>query len=246
MARSGYRYGAWHGGPDPLEPPFDVRRALDEIGDDVLAGASPGEALRRLLQQGTGDPGGLRGLDELRRKVRRQARQARRRGRLDGTLEQVRELLDRALAAERRELFPDPDDSARFAEAQLDALPDDPARAVRELSDYQWRSDEARQAYEEIKDLLRREVLDSQFRGMRDALRGASAEDMARIREMISALNDMLEADARGQHTQEQFDRFMAEYGEFFPENPADLAELVDTLARRAAAQQRLLDSLSD
>ena len=246
MARSGYRYGAWHGGPDPLEPPFDVRRALDEIGDDVLAGASPGEALRRLLQQGTGDPGGLRGLDELRRKVRRQARQARRRGRLDGTLEQVRELLDRALAAERRELFPDPDDSARFAEAQLDALPDDPARAVRELSNYQWRSDEARQAYEEIKDLLRREVLDSQFRGMRDALRGASAEDMARIREMISALNDMLEADARGQHTQEQFDRFMAEYGEFFPENPADLAELVDTLARRAAAQQRLLDSLSD
>ena len=246
MARSGYRYGAWHGGPDPLEPPFDVRRALDEIGDDVLAGASPSEALRRLVQQGTGDPRGLRGLDDLRRKVRQQARQARRRGRLDGTLEQVRELLDRAVAAERRELFPDPDDSARFAEAQLDALPNDPARAVRELSEYQWRSDEARQAYEEIKDLLRREVLDSQFRGMRDALRGATQEDMARIREMISALNDMLEADARGEHTQDQFDRFMAEYGEFFPENPADLAELVDTLARRAAAQQRLLDSLSD
>ena len=246
MSRSGYRYGAWHGGPDPLEPPFDVRRALDEIGDDVLAGASPSEALRRLLQQGTGDSRGLRGLDDLRRKVRQQARQARRRGRLDGTLEQVRELLDRAVAAERRELFPDPDDSARFAEAQLDALPNDPARAVRELSEYQWRSDEARQAYEEIKDLLRREVLDSQFRGMRDALRGATQEDMARIRQMISALNDMLEADARGEHTQEQFDRFMEDYGEFFPENPANLAELVDTLARRAAAQQRLLDSLSD
>jgi len=246
MARSGFRYGAWHGGPDPLEPPFDVRRALDEIGDDVLAGASPSEALRRLLQQGTNNPDGLRGLDDLRRKVRQRARQARRRGRLDGTLEQVRELLDRALAAERRELFPDPDDSARFAEAQLDALPNDPARAVRELSEYQWRSDEARQAYEEIKDLLRREVLDSQFRGMRDALRGATPEDMARIREMISALNDMLEADARGEHTQEQFDRFMEQYGEFFPENPANLAELIDTLARRAAAQQRLLDSLSD
>ena len=81
MARpGGYRYGAWHGGPDPLEAPFDVRRALDEIGDDVLAGASPAEALRRLLQQGTGDKAGLRGLDELRRSVRRQARQARRRG----------------------------------------------------------------------------------------------------------------------------------------------------------------------
>src|SRR4029453_11841262 len=101
----GYGSGAWHGGPDPLEPPFDVRRALDEIGDDVLAGASPGEALRRLLQQGAD---GLRGLDELRRKVRQRARQARRRGRLDGTLERVKELLDRAVTAERRELFPDP------------------------------------------------------------------------------------------------------------------------------------------
>ncbi|MFL6129818.1 MAG: hypothetical protein ACJ73E_12230 [Mycobacteriales bacterium] len=246
MYRPGYRYGAWRGGRDPLEPPFDVRRALDEIGDDVLAGASPGEALRRLLQQGTGDPDGLRGLDELRRKVRQRARAARRRGRLDGTLEQVRELLDRALAAERRALFPDPDDSARFAEAQLDALPDDPARAVRELSEYQWRSDQARQAYEEIKDLLRREVLDSQFRGMRDALRGATPEDVARVREMVAALNDMLEADARGEHTQEQFDRFMQRYGDFFPERPENLAELVDALARRAAAQQRLLDSLSD
>jgi uncharacterized protein with von Willebrand factor type A (vWA) domain len=245
MSRPGYRYGAWRGGRDPLEPPFDVRRALDEIGDDVLAGASPGEALRRLLQQGTGDPDGLRGLDELRRKVRQRARAARRRGRLDGTLEQVKELLDRALAAERRALFPDPDDSARLAEAELDALPDDPARAVRELSEYRWRSDEARQAYEEIKDLLRREVLDSQFRGMRDALRGATPEDVARVREMVAALNEMLQADARGEHTQDQFDRFMEQYGDFFPERPENLAELVDALARRAAAQQRLLDSLS-
>jgi uncharacterized protein with von Willebrand factor type A (vWA) domain len=243
MPGPGYRYGAWRGGRDPLEPPFDVRRALDEIGDDVLAGVSPGEALRRLLQQGAD---GLRGLDELRRKVRQRARAARRRGRLDGTLEQVRELLDRALAAERRALFPDPDDAARFAEAQLDALPSDPARAVRELADYPWRSDEARQAYEEIKDLLRREVLDSQFRGMRDALRGATPRDVARVREMVAALNEMLEADARGQHTQEQFDQFMEQYGDFFPEQPENLAELVDALARRAAAQQRLLDSLSD
>ncbi|HEX6756775.1 MAG TPA: hypothetical protein VF109_12615 [Mycobacteriales bacterium] len=243
MARSGYRYGAWHGGPDPLEPPFDVRRALDEIGDEVLAGSSPGEALRRLLQQGAD---GLHGLEDLRRKVRQRARSARRRGRLDGTLEQVRELLDRALEAERRALFPDPDDSARLAEAELDALPRDPARAVRELSDYRWRSDEARATYEEIQDLLRREVLDSQFRGMRDALRGATPEDVARVREMVAALNEMLEADARGEHTQEQFDQFMERYGDFFPEHPENLAELVDALARRAAAQQRLLDSLSD
>src|SRR5919201_3597974 len=108
MAFPAYRYGAWHGGPDPLEPPFDVRRALDEIGDEVLTGSSPGEALRRLLQQGTD---GLRGLDDLRRRVRQRTRAARRRGRLDGTLERVKELLDRALSAERRALFPAPSDA---------------------------------------------------------------------------------------------------------------------------------------
>ena len=243
MATPAYRYGAWHGGRDPLEPPFDVRMALDEIGDEVLAGSSPGEALRRLLQHGAD---GLRGLQDLRRRVRQRTRAAHRRGRLDGTLERVKDLLDRALAAERRALFPDPSDAARLAEAELDALPADPARAVRRLADYQWRSEEARQAYEEIRDLLRREVLDSQFRGMRDALRNATPADMQRVREMLAALNDMLAADARGEHTQEQFDEFMRQYGDFFPERPSTLEELVDALARRAAAQQRLLDSLTD
>ncbi|MCU1657066.1 MAG: von Willebrand factor type [Pseudonocardiales bacterium] len=236
------RYGAWHGGPDPLEAPFDIREALDEIGDDVLAGASPRNALNRMLRRGTRDRDGL---DALRRQARERARDLRRGGRLDGTLEQVRELLDQALEEERRALFPDPDDSARMAEAELDALPADTARAVRQLADYQWRSPEAGQKYEQIQQLLRSEVLDAQFAGMRDALQNATPEDLARVRDMMHALNDMLDADARGEHTQQQFDDFMRQYGDFFPENPQDLAELIDSLARRAAAAQRLMDSLT-
>ena len=237
-----FKYGPWDGGPDPLEPPYDIRDALDEIGDDVLAGMSPRTALNRLLRRGAI---GRDGLDGLRRKARDRARELRRSGRLDGTLEHVRELLDQAVELERQALFPDPDDSARMAEAELDALPSDTARAVRQLADYQWRSPEARQAYEQIQDLLRSEVLDAQFSGMRDALQNASPEDLERIRQMMSALNDMLDADARGEHTQEQFDAFMQQYGDFFPENPANLDELVDTLARRAAAAQQLMDSLT-
>ena len=30
----------------------------------------------------------------------------------------------------------------------------------------------------------------------------------------------MLDADARGEHTAEQFDEFMAKHGEFFPDDP--------------------------
>jgi uncharacterized protein with von Willebrand factor type A (vWA) domain len=242
MSAPAYRYGAWHGGRDPLEPPFDVAAALDEMGDAVLDGASPGEALRSLLRRGAE---GRRGLDDLLRDVRRRQREARSRGRLDGTLEQVREMLERALDQERAALFPDPDDSARLAEAELDALPRDPASAVRQLGDYEWRSPEARATYDEIKDLLRREVLDSQFRGMKDALANASPQDMARVKDMLADLNAMLAADARGEHTQEQFDDFMGSYGDFFPANPQSLDELVDELARRAAAAARLLDSLT-
>jgi uncharacterized protein with von Willebrand factor type A (vWA) domain len=236
------RYGAWRGGPDPLAPPYDIREALDEIGDDVLGGMSPRSALNRLLRRGTD---GRDGLDALRRRARERARDLRRSGQLDGTLQKVRELLDQAREAELRELFPDPADSARMREAELDALPNDTARAVRQLSDYNWRSDEARTAYEQIQQMLRNEVLDSQFEGIRDAMQNASPQDLERVREMMRALNDMLDADARGEHTQQQFAEFMQQYGDFFPEQPQNLDELIDSLARRAAAAQRLLESLT-
>ena len=239
---SGFRYGSWTGGRDPLEPPYDVASALDAIGESVLDGASPRQALRDLLRQGAD---GLRGLDDLRRQVAKRQRQARQKGQLDGTLQEVRELLEQALELERAALFPDPDDSARMAELELDTLPTDTARAVAALKPYDWRSPEARATFEQIDDLLRREVLDSQFKGMKDALQQADPAAMQAVKDMLSDLNAMLEADAKGQHTQEQFEAFMERHGEFFPSEPKDLAELVDDLARRAAAQQKLMDSLT-
>ncbi|MCW2707067.1 MAG: von Willebrand factor type [Frankiales bacterium] len=237
-----FRYGAWAGGRDPLEPPFDVAEAVDEIGDRVMAGDSVRQALRDLLRRGTD---GLRGLEDLRRQAGIRQRELRKQGRLDGTLQEVRELLDKALELERSALFPDPSDSARMAEMELDGLPSDTARAVQELKPYNWRSPEAREAYEQIDDLLRREVLDSQFQGMKNALENASPEAMQAVKDMLADLNPMLESDARGEHTQEQFDEFMAKHGEFFPSQPQNLEELVDELARRAAAAQRLMDSLT-
>ena len=236
------RYGPWAGGPDPLEPPYDVAAAVDQLGDAVLAGDSPREALRHLLRRG---PEGRRGLDDLLRRVRDRRREARERGRLDGTLERVRELLDTALAQERAALFPDPDDRARAAEAELDALPADTARAVRRLADYAWTSPEARDTYERIRDLLRREVLDTQFRGLKQALEGADPAALQRVKDMLGELNDLLDADARGEDVGERFAAFMERYGDLFPDGPRTLEELVDSLARRAAAAQRLLNSLS-
>ncbi|GIH49047.1 Uncharacterized protein, contains von Willebrand factor type A (vWA) domain [Microbispora rosea] len=240
-----YFYREYHDGPDPLAPPYDVRSALDEMGDAILSGSTPMDALRDLLRRGLPGAPDRRGLDDLLRQVRRRRRELRDNTRLDGTLERVRALLDKAIGQERAELFPDPSDDARFRESALDALPSDTARAVQELAGYDWRSAAARQTFEELRDLLRREVLDSQFRGMRDALANPDPAAMERVRQMMSDLNEMLDRDARGEHTQDDFDRFMQQYGDMFPENPQNLDELVDQLARRAAAAQRMLASLT-
>jgi uncharacterized protein with von Willebrand factor type A (vWA) domain len=238
----GHRYGRWHGGPDPLAAPYDLGRAVDEIGDSVLAGSGVREALRELLRRGSE---GRRGLDELRRSVRERLRKARSAGRMDGTLQEVRELLDRALSAERRDLFPDPDDAARLAEAELDALPEDTAGAVRALKDHPWRSAEARRAYERIQDLLRREVLDSSFSSMKQALENATDQDMQAVKDMVADLSQLVDAHNRGEDTERRFRDFMDEHGQFFPDEPQSTEELIDSLARRAAAQERMMAGLS-
>jgi uncharacterized protein with von Willebrand factor type A (vWA) domain len=248
LSSPAFRYGPWHEGPDPLAPPYDIAQALDELGDAVLDGASTSDALRDLLRQGAP---GLRGLEDMLRRVREQRRAMRNKGRLDGTLQEARALLDKAIGQERAALFPDPSDDARLRETELDTLPSDPARAIRALSEYDWRSDEARATYEELKDLLRQEVLDTQFRGMKQAMQSMqsgspeAAAAMQAVKDMMADLNEMLAADARGEHTQEDFDQFMEKHGQFFPDQPANLEELVDSLARRAAAMERMLASMT-
>ncbi|MFN0283675.1 MAG: vWA domain-containing protein [Kineosporiaceae bacterium] len=251
-----HRYRPWRGGPDPLAPPFDVREALDAIGEDVLAGGSLRDALRDLLRRGLpGEQGqpDRPGLDELRAKAARMRREAARRGRLDGAVTRAQARLDQALASEREELAGRDDDTARFAEARLDNLPRSAARAVSDLQDYRWASKDAERIYREILDDLRGDVLDQRFRGLRDALSGMrpGAGDAQRqeadqaVKDMLSDLNGLLARHARGEDTTEAFEQFMARHGDMFPEDPKDVDELVDVLARRAAAAQRLMASLT-
>ena len=236
------RYGPYDGGPDPLAPPVDLRDALAAIGDDVLSGTSPRHALRELLRRGNRD---MRGLDDLAAQANRRRRELLRRNNLGGTLDEARKLLDKAVLEERKELARALDDDARFNEMRIEELPPSTAQAVQELADYNWRSEQARADYEKIRDLLGREVLDQRFSGMKQALEGATDEDREQIRQMLTDLNQLLDAHARGVDTPEQFTEFMDKYGEYFPDNPSNVEELLDSLAQRAAAAQRLRNSLS-
>ncbi|MBY8850175.1 VWA domain-containing protein, partial [Saccharothrix sp. MB29] len=239
---SSYRYGRYVDGPDPLAPPTDLRAAMDELGREVMEGSSPESALRELRR---GLPG-TRGLDDLTARLWRKRAAITRRHRLDGTLQEVQQLLREAVEAERAALFPDPDDDARFREAQLDALPQSTAAAVRELAEYDWRSPRARESYEEIRNLLGRELMDQRFQGMKQAVESVRPEDVRRIQDMLRDLNDLLAAHTRGEDTAERFDGFMREHGEFFPENPRTVDELVDALAARSAAAQRMTNSMTE
>ena len=141
--------------------------------------------------------------------------------------------------AERKELARALDGDARFGELQLDALPALPAKVVTELSDYNWCSAEAREKYEQIKDLPGREMLDQCFAGMQQALEDATDEDRRRVNEMLDDLNELLDKHAKGQDSPQDFQDFMDKHGEFFQENPRNVDELLGSPAKRAAAAQR-------
>jgi uncharacterized protein with von Willebrand factor type A (vWA) domain len=236
------RYGRFAGGPDPLAPPVDLAEALEVIGEDVMAGYSPERAMRELLRRGTRDQ---QGLDDLARRVAEKRRELLTRHGLDGTMREVRELLDRAVLAERKQLAREMGDDARFDEMRIGSLPPSTAAAVSELGDYRWHSSEAREDYEQIKDLLGREMLDQRFAGMKQALEGATEEDRAAVTEMLQDLNRLLEAHRLGEDTDQQFRDFMDRHGDFFPERPETVEELLDALAARAAAAQRMRSSMT-
>jgi uncharacterized protein with von Willebrand factor type A (vWA) domain len=241
----GSRYGKYVDGPDPLAPPVDLTEALDAIGDEVMAGYSPEQAMREFLRRGGRDQTGL---DDLARRVAERRRELTQKHGLDGTLAEIKQLLDAAVLAERKQLARDTamDDGDRaLAEMQLDALPASPAAAVSELGGYDWQSPEARADFERIKDLLGREMLDQRFAGMKDALENATDADRASVNGMLSDLNELLDAHRRGEDTPEQFADFMEKHGDFFPEGPQDIDELLDALAERAAAAQRMRNSMT-
>jgi len=239
------RYGRYDGGPDPLAPPVDLSEALDAIGENVMAGSSPEGAMREFLRRGGRDQPGL---DDLARRVNARRRELLKEHSLDGTLQDIKKLLDEAVLAERGQLARDvtmDDDDRTFREMRINNLSPSTAAAVQELSDYDWTSQEARERFEQIKDLLGREQLDARFKGMKQALQNATDADRARVQDMLRDLNELLDKRNRGEDSEADFADFMAKHGDFFPEDPKNLDELVDQLAARSAAAQRMLNSMT-
>src|SRR5262245_15367109 len=114
------RYSSYTGGPDPLAPPVDLREALEQIGQDVMEGSSPRRALQEMLRRGTKN---MRGADRLAAEANRRRRELLQRNNLDGTLQEIKKLLDEAVLAERKELARALDGGAQVHVMENEQLP---------------------------------------------------------------------------------------------------------------------------
>ncbi len=115
---------------------------------------------------------------------------------------------------------------------RLDLIPDDLAGKVRELDSYPFESTEAARRFEQLKERLREQLMQQVIDRMTGAMEGMTAADMERMKDMLAALNEMLDRRQRGEDP--QFEEFMEQLRRHVPGEPED--------TRRAARGDRRTD----
>ena len=253
-----FTYSRWDGTQRGFE--LDADSLFDQLGDDLLYHGDPASALRRMMQDGLRDVNGeqIDGVREMMRKLRERRDEIRDSGDLGGVYSEIADALNDVVDEERLEVdkqlrAAQESGDERRAEAarnsadernfRLDMLPDDLAGKVAELQRYDFQSREAERRFEELMDKLREQVMQQHLDQMSSAIQNMSPEQMARMKDMMAALNEMIERRANGEDP--RFEEFMEQYGDFFPENPRDLDELLRNMAERMAQAQAMFNSMT-
>jgi uncharacterized protein with von Willebrand factor type A (vWA) domain len=256
--RPRFEYSRWDGTQVGFE--MDATDVFEEITDDLLYHGDLNAALRRMMQSGFQDRNGeqMKGLremlDDLRRRRREQLEQYDLGGVYDDIAQELRDVVDLERSsldemgaearesgdARRQEIT---DEVVQERQMQLDMLSPDLAGMVRDLQEYEFTSSEAREKFDELLEQLREQLMQSYVNQMAGAMSNVSPEQMQRMKDMMSELNQMLEQHQRGEET--DFEGFMERYGDFFPENPQSIEELLELMAERMAAMQAMLNSMT-
>ena len=252
-----YAYSAWDG----TQTGFDLSAddIMSEIADDLMFDGDINSALRRLMQSGFDMDGErIQGLRDMLNELREQRQERLENYDLGGVYDEVSESLNNVVDTERQSL----DDLLQEAtesgderrskiteetvtqrNLELDMMPEDLAGKVRDLQNYEFTSSEARQQFDDLMDKLKEQLMQRYLDQLSDDMQNMGSEDMGRLKDMMSSLNEMLEQRAQGEEP--DFDSFMEEFGDFFPENPSTLDELLEVMAQRMAAAQAMMNSMT-
>ena len=257
MARR-FVYSRWDGSQRGFDVDADV--LMEQITDEVIHHGGVEAALRRIMERGLRTPDGrqMPGLSELRDRIRDRREEIADSGELDGSLaEAARELAD-ILDEERHAVENARDNALRSGDERraenanaaaderqmrLDLLPDDLAGRMQSLQSYNFESAEASRRFDELSERLRSEMMQQVVDRVSEGMESVSPEDVQRTKEMLAALNEMIAK--RDQGEDPGFEKFMDEYGDMFPDDPETLDELLESIARRMAAMQAMMNSMS-
>ena len=256
--RPRFTYSRWDGTQVGFE--LEADDVFSEITDDLLYHGDLNAALRRMMQSGFEDRNGERmeGIRDMLEKLRRRRKETLEQHDLGGVYDDIADELREVVDLERRGIEDLQREARESGDARrqeltdevaternlaLDMLPPDLAGQVRELQQYEFTSSEARERFDELVDQLRQQLMQRYVDQMTGAMNDMSPEDMARMKDMMAELNQMLEQRERGETP--DFDGFMERFGDFFPENPKDLDELLEVMAQRMAAMQAMLNSMT-
>lgn len=231
---SRFTYSRWDGTQRGFE--IDADSLLDELADDLTYHGDINTAMRKMMQNGMRDANGnqMPGLRELMKRLREQREQIQERGDLGGVYSEIADELNDIVDEERQ---------VAGNNFTLNMLPDDLAGKIRELQHYDFESPSAQQRFESLMDKLREQLMQQQLDQMSSAVQNMSPEQMARTKDMMAGLNEMLERRKNGEDP--QFEAFMEKFGDFFPENPQSLDELLEHMAQRMAMAQAMLNSMT-
>jgi uncharacterized protein with von Willebrand factor type A (vWA) domain len=264
------QYSEWDGTQDWAK--LDADDVLAELERNLMDHGDLSQALRMMQRTGIKGSGDKKmpGLQEMLQRLRHLKQRRLDKYDLGSMMDDIREKLDEILKTERegiqhklidaqqkasdtsgplspelqQKMLKRTQDMAVQNQQKLDSLPPDVGGRIKELANYEFMDDGARQQFQELMDMLKKNAMSSYAKDMMQRMKSLDPETMSRIRHMMEALNQMLEDRLKGKKP--DFDGFMQQFGEFFgPNPPKDLDELVERMQQQMAQAQSLLDSLS-
>lgn len=265
-----YQYSKWDGTQTTSD--VDEDDLLEQLSDDILEYGDLRSALRELFQRGlwgSDHQQQIQGLRDLLRQLRNQRQQRLDQQGLGELMDDVKELIadvveterkgiDRRLLEAKLRMQEAGEDESNIQDAmrlleerarrsleRLDDLPDSPARAIRQLTDHDFVDPDAQSKFQDLLDVLQRQMTANYLDNMWRQIQGMSDEQQTETQSMLRALNRTLRDHESG--LRPDFEGFMERFGQHFdPDPPATFDELLERLQEQISATQSMMNGMSD